>query len=89
MTRGVSYMQTTVAFRRAFSRPLSDPCAVPYSSRLAIDDLGSRLEYLEFACQQGVDPGLMAAAGIGQTVDDRLFEQPTSDSTVHVQQSGG
>ncbi len=47
-----------------------------YSSRLTIDDLGSRLEDLEFECQQGIELGLMAAAGIGQTIADRLFERP-------------
>ncbi len=56
----------------------TDPCHLPlYSSRLTIDDLGGRLEDLEFECQQGVELGLMAVAGIGQTVADRLFERPT------------
>ena len=47
-----------------------------YSSRMIIDGLGGRLEDLEFECQQGVELGLMAAAGIGQTIADRLFERP-------------
>ena len=47
-----------------------------YSSRLTIDGLGSRFEDLEIECQQGVELGLMAAVGIGQTIDDRLFERP-------------
>lgn len=50
-----------------------------YSSRLTIDeidDLGGRLEDWEFEGQQGVELGLMAAAGSGQTADDRLFERP-------------
>ncbi len=34
------------------------------SSRLTIDGLGDRFEDLEIECQQGVDLGLMAAAGI-------------------------
>ncbi len=47
-----------------------------YSSRLTIDGLGGRFEDLDIKCQQGVELGLMAAAGIGQTIDDRLFERP-------------
>ena len=42
---------------------------------MIIDGLGGRLEDLEFECQQGIELGLMAAAGIGQTIDDRLFER--------------
>ena len=45
-----------------------------YSSRLTMDDLGDRFEDWEIECQQGVEPGLMASAGIGQTIDDRLCE---------------
>ena len=47
-----------------------------YSSRLTMDDLGDRFEDWEIECQQGVEPGLMASAGIGQTIDDRLCERP-------------
>ena len=49
-------------------------CLLLYSSRLTIDGLGNRFEDLEIECQQGVELGLMASAGIGQTIDDRLFE---------------
>ena len=48
-----------------------------YSSRMIIDGgLGGQLEDGEFACQEGVELGLMAAAGMGQTIADRLFERP-------------
>ena len=36
-----------------------------YSSRMIIAGLGGWLEDWEFECQQGIELGLMAAAGIG------------------------